>query len=91
MDVEEWIHSGYPKELIDFRDAELGFCNPIPTLFAGLNDGTNITYLKSKYAERLFPYAIPEYLLSRVDSTGGIKLSFEEIADFIEQEFELYD
>lgn len=55
------------------------------------NDGIFITYLKSKYAERLFPDAIPEYLLSRVDSTGGIKLSFEEIADFIEQEFELYD
>lgn len=91
MEVEEWVYSGYPKELIDFRDAELGFSNPIPTLFAGLNDGTNITYLKSKCAERLFPDAIPEYLLSRVDSTGGIKLSFEEIADFIEQEFELYD
>lgn len=90
MEVEGWIHSGYPKELIDFRD-ELGISNAIPTLFAGLNDGTNITYLKSKYAERLFPDAIPEYLLSRVDSTGGIKLSFEEIADFIEQEFELYD
>ena len=89
--IEGWIHSGYPKELIDFRDAELGFSNPIPMLFAGLNDGTNITHLKIEYAERLFPDAIPEYLLSRVDSTGGIKLSFEEIADFIEQEFELYD
>ena len=90
MEVGGWIHSGYPKELIDFRD-ELGISNAIPTLFAGLNDGTNITYLKSKCAERLFPDAIPEYLLSRVDSAGGIKLSFEEIADFIEQEFELYD
>lgn len=89
-EVEGWIHYGYPKELIDFRD-ELGISNAIPMLFAGLNDGTYITYLKSKYAERLFPDAIPEYLLSRVDSTGGIKLSFEEIADFIEQEFELYD
>ena len=69
----------------------LKWIEAFPTLFAGLNDGTNITYLKSKYAERLFPDAIPEYLLSRVDSTGGIKLSFEEIADFIEQEFELYD
>lgn len=89
-EIEGWIHSGYPKELIDFRN-ELGISHTIPILFAGLNDGTNITYLKSKYVGRLFPDAIPEYLLSRADSTGGIKLSFEEIADFIEQEFELYD
>lgn len=89
-EIEGWIHSGYPKELIDFRN-ELGISNAVPILFASLNDGTNLSYLKNKYCERLFADGIPEYLLNRIDSTGGIKLSFEEIADFIEQEFELYD
>lgn len=85
---------GYPKELLIRPGEEL--LTPLPTILASLNDGISLRYaeeIQKEYSTIKFN-KLPESYCYEDDSDGEEVLavySFEEIAQFIEDNVEFYD